>query len=441
MARGTIENSGTPHHIAWRTPDRLPDGPRGAPILGTLRTFRGQPLTFLAKAAERYGDVVYFRVGPQHMFLLNRPDLIERVLVTEARKFIKSRILQRSKVLLGEGLLTAEGQHHLRQRRLAQPAFHRDRIDGYGRVMIELAETAQARWSDGEMYDMHKEMVRLTLAIVGRTLFNADVESDADEIGSALTDVFGLMNWLLLPYSEVILQWPIPPAKRFERAKARLDKLVYRVISERRASGEDKGDFLSMLMLAVEENESMTDQQVRDEALTLFLAGHETTANLLTWTWYLLSQNPEWEDRVAAGEIEPVIYEALRLYPPAWAIGRMALEDFEADGYTIPAQSIVLVSPYVMHRDARYFDQPERFRPERWTPEFRQQLPKFAFFPFGGGTRVCIGERFAWMEAQHVIGTIARKWRLRLAPDQRIDTLAQITLRPRYGMRMTVHAR
>jgi cytochrome P450 len=307
--------------------------------------------------------------------------------------------------------------------------------------MIELAERAQARWSDGEMYDMHKEMVRLTLAIVGRTLFNADVESDADEIGSALTDVFGLMNWLLLPYSEVILQWPIPPAKRFERAKARLDKLVYRVISERRASGEDKGDFLSMLMLAVEENESMTDQQVRDEALTLFLAGHETTANLLTWTWYLLSQNPEWEDRVAAGEIEPVIYEALRLYPPAWAIGRMALEDFEADGYTIPAQSIVLVSPYVMHRDALYFDQPERFRPERWTPEFRQQLPKFAFFPFGGGTRVCMGERFAWMEAQHVIGTIARKWRLRLAPDQRIDTLAQITLRPRYGMRMTVHAR
>jgi cytochrome P450 len=438
-------------------------GPRGLPVLGHLPAFRAKPIRFLMKMAREYGDLPHFRLGSFRVYLLNHPDLVREVLVTKQSNFIKSRALQRSRVLLGEGLLTSEGDFHKRQRRLVQPAFHRDRLAAYAAVMSDYASRTRDRWAHGSTLDVASEMARLTLAVVGKTLFSADVESEASEIGEALTTVLRMFNLLMMPFSEYLEKLPLPSMRRFEKARARLDATIYGLIEERRASGKDQGDLLSMLLLAQDEeghSGGMSDQQVRDEALTLFLAGHETTANALTWTWYLLSQNPESEgrlheelDAVLAGRAaqasdlpalrytEMVLAEAMRLYPPAWAIGRMSLEPFELGGMPIGAGSIFIASPYVTHRDPRWFPNPERFEPERWTPEAREARPKFSYFPFGGGARVCIGERFAWMEGVLVLATLAQKWKLRLAPGQKVDTLPLITLRTRYGMRMVIEKR
>ncbi|MEO7144651.1 MAG: cytochrome P450 [Bryobacteraceae bacterium] len=438
-----------------------PPGPPHRPFLGHLFSFRRDAPEFLFDAGARYGDIVYFRLGPQHIYLLNHPDYVKEVLVTQQSKFIKSRILQRSKILLGEGLLTSEGDLHLRQRRLVQPAFHRDRLAGYGATMIACATRAGDRWRPGETLDVAHEMTRLTLAIVAQTLFSADVEAEAAEIGQAMTDILGLFNMLVMPFSELLQKLPLPAIRRFERARGRLDATIYKIIHERRASGEDRGDLLSMLLLAQDEDSSggMSDRQVRDEALTLFLAGHETTSNALTWTWYLLSQHPEAEERMraelrrvlggrppTAGDLPlltdtgRIFSEALRLYPPAWAIGRMAAVDCEVAGYTIPAGSILLASPYVMHRDPRYFPDPHRFDMDRWTPEEAAKLPKFAYFPFGGGARTCIGDRFASMEGVLLLATLAQRWRLKLVPGHPVAHRAVITLRTKHGMKMTVHS-
>ncbi|HEX6893960.1 MAG TPA: cytochrome P450, partial [Bryobacteraceae bacterium] len=392
----------------------------------------------------------------------NHPDLVKEVLVTQQNKFIKSRALQRARILLGNGLLTSEGDLHRRQRRLAQPAFHRERLVAYANQMTECALKLRDRWTEGTL-DVSTEMMRLTLAVVGKTLFSADVEAEASEIGEALTTVLKMFNLLMMPFSEYLEKLPLPSMRRFERARARLDKTIYGMIRERRQSGRDTGDLLSMLLLAQDQEDDgqgMTDQQVRDEALTLFLAGHETTANALTWTWYLLSQNPDCErrlhaelDEVLAGRplevtdlpalryTEMVLAEAMRLYPPAWAIGRMSLEPFELRGLRIEARSILIASPYVMHRDPRWFPDPQRFDPERWQPEAREARPKFSYFPFGGGARICIGERFAWMEGVVALATLAQKWKLRLVPGHKVDTLPLITLRTRHGMKMIAESR
>ncbi|MBV9960027.1 MAG: cytochrome P450 [Acidobacteria bacterium] len=423
--------------------------------------FRRDPLGFLQAAHSECGDITFFKLGPQEVYFLNHPDYIRDVLVTHHQSFIKGRALQRSKRLLGEGLLTSEGEFHRRQRRLAQPAFHRARINSYALSMTEYAERTAARWHDGETLDISHEMMELTLSIVGKTLFDADVESEAQEIGEALTTVIELFNALLLPFSELLEKLPSPQKRRFQRAKDRLDATIYRMIDERRRSGEDHGDLLSMLLLAQDEEGDggrMTDEQVRDEALTIFLAGHETTANALTWTWYLLSQHPAVEERLHAelsailedGRLptvedvprlrytEMVLAEVMRLYPPAWALGRLSVKEHEVGGYTIPPRSLVLLSPYVMHRDERYFPDAARFDPERWTQSAREARPTYAYFPFGGGPRRCIGEGFAWMEGILLIATLARGWRMRLAPDQTVATRPVIILRPRHGMRMTL---
>ncbi|MGH9592315.1 MAG: cytochrome P450, partial [Bryobacteraceae bacterium] len=434
-----------------------PPGPKGRPLIGVLTEFRKDPPGFLAKNAIEFGDVVYIPVGRQRIYYVGHPDAVRDILVTNQSKFKKSRMLERARILLGDGLLTSEGEHHKRQRRLMQPAFHRDRLAGYGATMAQRADAAQARWQGSQPFDVAQEMMRLTLDIVGRTLFSSDVDSEADEIGAALNQVFGLFEVILMPFSEWLEKLPLPSVRRFHRARARLDRTIYRLIAERRANPHDTGDLLSMLLLAQDEEShaGMTDMQVRDEALTLFLAGHETTANALTWTWYLLSQNPEAEaafhaelGRVLAGRLptvadlpqlrytESVLAESLRLYPPAWGIGRRALEDYSLGGYVIPKSSVVLTSPYVVHRDSRWFPEPLAFRPERWLTEDTAR-PKFAYFPFGGGTRVCIGERFAWMEGILVLATIGQRWRLSLEPGHRVETHARITLRTKYGMRMT----
>ena len=440
-----------------------PPGPKNLPILGNLYTFRSNPLVFLTNAAREYGDLVYFRVAQQHMYLVNHPDYVREILVANQGNFIKSRGLRRAKLLLGEGLLTSEGQHHLRQRRLVQPAFHRERLAGYASAMSECAVRWRDRWQAGSTLDVATEMPHLTLSIVARTLFSADVQSEASQIGAAMTTVLELFRLLLLPFSEYLDKLPLPYVRRFQKARARLDATIYGLIRERRKSGEDTGDLLSMLLLAQDEDDRsvrMSDEQVRDEALTLFLAGHETTANALAWTWYLLSQHPEVERRLhselddvlqgRAPELadvprlrytEMILAEALRLYPPAWAIGRMATGPFELGGFEIPAKSICILSPYLVQRDPRWFPNPENFDPDRWTPEARDARPKFSYFPFGGGARVCVGERFAWMEGVIVIAAIAQKWRLRLAPDQRVEPLPLITLRVKGGLRMITEAR
>jgi cytochrome P450 len=440
-----------------------PQGPKNPPFVGHLRAFRSNPLAFLIKAAREHGDLVYFRVARQHMYLVNHTDYVREILVTNQSNFLKSRALQRAKVLLGEGLLTSEGQHHLRQRRLVQPAFHRERLAGYAAAMSETAVRVRQRWQAGSSMDVSVEMAKLTLSVVAKTLFSADVESEASEIGEAMTAALEMFQLLVMPFSELLVKLPLPSVRRFQKGRALLDSTIYSLVRERRASGRDTGDLLSMLLFAQDEEKDgagMTDEQVRDEALTLFLAGHETTANALTWTWYLLSQHPEVErrlhaelDTVLQGRVpeladvpqlryaEMILAEALRLYPPAWAIGRMAKQPFSLGDIEIPANSICILSPYLMHRDARWFPDPEKFDPERWTPEAREARPKFAYFPFGGGARVCIGERFAWMEGVIVMAAIAQKWRLRLVPGQTVEPLPLITLRVKNGLRMVAEPR
>jgi cytochrome P450 len=446
-----------------------PPGPRSKLPGGLLLALRRDPLGFLARVARDYGDLAHFKLGPEEIFLLNHPDYIRDVLVTHNRLFMKGRGLQRAKRLLGEGLLTSEGEFHRRQRRLAQPAFHRQRIAGYGATMVAYGARARDRWQAGAALDIAREMNGLALAIAGKTLFDADVEAEADQIRQSLTDAMKLFTTTTLPFAELLEKLPLPMTRRFRKARERLDATIYRIIAERRRSGEDRGDLLSMLLLAQDEEGDggqMTDEQLRDEAMTIFLAGHETTANALTWTWYLLAQHPQVEarlhaeiDAALAGRLptvddlprlrytEMVFAEAMRLYPPAWVLGRRALSDYEIGEYLIPAGSILLMSPYLMHHDARYFAEPDRFDPLRWTEEHnlvaeaQAARPKFSYFPFGGGPRQCIGESFAWMEGTLLIATIAQQWRLRLLPGHPVEMLPLVTLRPKHGLRMTPERR
>lgn len=430
-------------------------------IGGHFRQFRKNPIGFIEMLAS-LGDVTSFKMGKMPVYLVNHPDLVRDVLVVNAHKFVKGRALQRAKNLLGEGLLTSEKEFHLRQRRLAQPAFHRARIAIYAKAMIDYGEKMSSDWKDGEEVDVSKEMMRLTLWIVGKTLFSADVEKDAEEVGEVMTTLVEMFDLLLMPFSEYLEMLPLPSSRKLRNARTKLDEIIYGFIGERRKSGEDKGDLLSMLLLATDEDGSqMTDKQVRDECLTIFLAGHETTANALTWTWYLLSQHPEIEakfhaeidavlgNRTAVPEdypnlkyTEQIFAESMRLYPPAWTVGRLADQDHELDGYKIGKGSLILTPMYVMHRDKRFWSNADEFKPERWeTQSIKEAGQKFIYFPFGGGVRRCIGEQFAWMEGVLLLATLGKRWKLKLSPDQKIALQPLITLRPKYGMKMQIEKR
>lgn len=439
-----------------------PPGPRELSLGGSFSRFRADPLGFLTQCTEQYGDLCYFRAGHQHMYFLNSPALVQEALVTKSSAFMKSRILQRAKTLLGEGLLTNEGASHLRQRRLVQPAFHRDRLIRYAAEMSTLAIRSRSRYAHDREVDIDREMMRLTLAIVGRTLFSADVEEDAPAVGEAMNALLEMMPVLMFPLSQYLQYLPLPFMRRFVKAGETLDKMIYRIINERRKSGEDTGDLLSMMLLSRDaegDNTGMTDQQVRDEALTLFIAGHETTATALTWAWYLLSQHPEVEAKMHAeidsviGDREPtfddvprlpytghVFGETMRLYPPAWAIGRMAVTDLEIGGYRVPKKSIALLSPYTMHRSPKYWPEPDRFWPERWQTEDPDR-PKLAYYPFGSGPRICIGERFAWMEGVIILAALARKWRFRRDETTPVELAPLLTLRAKGGLRLRAESR
>jgi cytochrome P450 len=416
----------------------------------------------VAKGAREYGDIVRYTMGGRPVFLLVHPELIKELLVTRQHDFVKGRGLEWAKRYLGEGLLTSEGELHTRQRRLSQPAFHRQRIASYARVMVEYAAKRRERWKDGQAIDLHAEMMALTMAIAGKTLFDADVESEAAEIGASLKAIIELFPRFTLPFASLIEKLPLRSNREFARARERLDATVYRIIGERRRDGRDHGDLLSMLMLASDEDDGsrMSDRQLRDEAITLFLAGHETTANLLSWTFYCLARNPEREaelhaevDRALAGRApgfediprlalaERVVAESMRLYPPAWILGRRALRDVALGPYRIPAGAYVIASPYATQRDPRFFAEPERFDPDRFSPEAKAARHKFAYFPFGGGARQCIGEGFAWMEGTLLLAAIAQRFSLRLAPDARVVPQPLITLRPRHGMKMILERR
>jgi cytochrome P450 len=441
----------------------LPPGPKARYPLEHVIALGREQLGFVQRLA-RFGDIAYARLGPERLYLLGHPDYIKDVLVTSNRNFTKGRGLERAKRLLGQGLLTSEDPLHLRQRRLAQPAFHRQRIAGYASVMTRYAARTRDRWRDGAELDVAHEMMRLTLAIAGKTLFDADVEAEADEVGTALTTCLeGFRVSIVLPFSEVLDNLPLPWVRNFHRARAQLDSVIYRLIAEHRASGEDRGDLLSMLLLATDaegDGGAMSDEQLRDEAMTILLAGHETTANALAWTWHLLAQHPDVEARLHA-ELDAalngalpamddvarlpyarmVLAESMRLYPPAWILGYRAIADHEIGEYTIPRRSLCVMSQFVVHRDPRWYPDPERFDPERWTPEAQAGRPRFAYFPFGGGPRQCIGEQFAWTEGVLVLATIAQRWRLRSVPGHAAELDPVFTLRPKGGLPMTAHGR
>jgi len=426
---------------------------------GHFLAFRRDPLTFFTNTARTYGDVARFAFGSQPVYLVSHPDLIEDVLVTSAKKFMKGIALQRAKRLLGEGLLTSEGQMHLRQRRTIQPLFHRQQVQRFAEAMVRHAVRWRDTVEDGATINVTDEMGGLTLAIVGETLFSANVQRDADEVREALTDAVQSFAYAVLPGIEMIEKLPIGPFVKVRKARARLDRVILRVIAERRTDGGEQAsdpgrhDLVSMLLSARDpENPSapgMSDQQIRDEAMTIFLAGHETTANAMSWTLHLLGTSPAVEatlhdelQRVLAGRTpsmadvtrleytRAVIAESMRLYPPAWTMGRRAVERHSIGGYAIEPGALVLVSQWVAHRDPRWWDTPLEFRPERWIGATGSPRPKYSYFPFGGGTRICIGESFAWTEAILLLSSIAQRWRF--VPVTPPTPEPRITLRPHH---------
>jgi cytochrome P450 len=445
---------------------RFPPGlKRNLPLYLFRRFFRpGDPIRLFEYLAANFDRVSSYRIGPSQIVLMNDPELIREVLIVQPQNFIKERTQRRMKILLGEGLITSDGEVHKRQRRIAAPAFHRQRIQAYATVMVERAAAMRESWRAGVEIDASAEMMRLALQIVARTLFDSDVTRDVQLINDEVNAIMRLYNFLVaLPQLESWLHLPIPGVMRFKRARKRLDKVVYRMIDDRRRLGVDGGDLLSMLLAARDDeadHSGMTDEQLRDEVLTIFLAGYETVANALAWTWLLLGQNPDAEaklhaeiDSVLGGRLptledlpqlryaEMVIAESMRLYPPAWAMGRQATCDIEIGPYKLPAGTYVFFSQYIIQRNADFFPDPLRFDPERFTPDRKAGRQRFAYFPFGGGNRQCIGESFAWMEAILSLVTLAQRWRLRLVPDQKIDVQPKITLRPKYAIRMVPELR
>ena len=440
---------------------QYPPGPTPKPIVGNLLDFRRDRLAFVTDCAARYGDLAHARFANRHVYLLNNPDDIRAILVEKPAQVGKLQSFSRvTAPVLGQGLLTSDGALHRRQRRLVQPAFHHQRLARYGDVMVRRTLALLDGWVDGETRDIHQDLHRLTMEIVAETLFGSDISRVANVISDAIT--FGLrrvVDRTTNPFSPP--DWlPTPANRKARQAQRLLDEVILGMIAERRASGEDRGDLLSMLLLAVDETGDgggMTDRQARDEVMTLFIAGHETTANALTWAFVLLSQHHAAAEALHAeawavlGDRAPtaadlpqlpysamVVDETLRLYPTAWIIPRILREDLALRGYSLRAGSILVMSPYALHHNPRYWPDPERFLPERFAAGAETAAPRYAYFPFGGGPRVCIGNGFALAEARLLLVTIRQRFRLELLPGQDLTPVPMVTLRPRAGVKMRV---
>jgi cytochrome P450 len=441
---------------------KLPPGPKTNLPLGHFFDFRRDSIGFLKKIANDYGDIVHFKIGPLRIVLLNHPKFIQEVLSKQHKNFIKGRPLEMAKEILGEGLLTSEGDLHKRQSRIIQPAFHRNMIESYASAMTDCAVKLMNRWEDGMQIDMMVEMTMMSTEIAGKALFNADLENEVEEIIEALETATSLFGRIPLPFSEWLLKLPIPSTVNFYKAKKRLNETVNRLIDGHKKTKDKKTGLLSMLLDAnVKDKEGrMSDQQLRDEVITLFLTAFDTTSTALTWTWYLLSQNPAAEaelheelDRVLNGKLPTfedfnqlkftrmVFGESMRIYPPSYVIPRQSISEFKLDKYIIPGGTIILMSPYLIHHDPRFHSNPERFDPHEWDKSSRGRNSKYEYFPFSKGPRSCIGEPFAWMQGVMVLASIAQSWRPKLMPGHKVELLPRINLRPKNGMNMTVHRR
>lgn len=435
-----------------------PPGPKGRRYLRSPLLSGHGPLVNLPRMARLYGDISFWRFLHVSTYFFAHPDDIEAVLVTKYRSFTKGMGTRANAELFGNGLLTSEGEFWLRQRRLSQPAFHRTRIAVYAGIMAGEAQRMLESWRDGAEIDIHREMMRTTLTIATRTLFGVELGSRMPVVAEALDNFIrqnaGISVWRLF------FKLPTPRRRQFLRGIRALDDIVYGIIRERRAGGLGD-DLLSDLLRAQDtDGSAMTDQQLRDEVMTMLLAGHETTALALSWAWFLLAKHPDAQARLqqeidhvlsgrlpTAQDVEKLDYanrtvrETLRLYPPAWVMTRGAIEPVEIGGYVLPPGSNVIVSPWVTHRDARFFPRPEQFDPDRWTASGVQALPRFAYFPFGGGPRVCIGNGFALMEAPILLAAVAQRYRISLVPGQVAEPSASITLRPSNGVRVRLQRR
>ncbi len=441
---------------------RFPPGFQRNLLWFAFRRFRpANPIVLFEHLVDEYGDIAHYKIGWNHIVFLNHPDYIREVLVVQNDNFIKERTVRRTKMLLGEGMITAEGAQHRTQRQVAQPAFHRQRIPEYADLIVHEGVRMRDGWRDGEKRDIARDMMHLTLNVVAGTLFATDLRNEVDELADAINRIMGLYNFLvMLPAAEWLVHVRPPGLAAFVRARKRIDAVVYRMIEAHRRAGHNGGSLLDLMLAASPDHSAESEQSLRDQVITIFLAGYETVANALAWTWYLLSQNPDCErrfhdeiDRELQGRppafedvprlryTEMVLAESMRLYPPAWAMGRYALNDFRLGEFFLPVKTTVLISQYITHRDARFFPDPLRFNPERFTPEAKSRRTKFTYFPFGAGFRQCIGESFAWMEGVLLLATLGKRWKLKLVPGHRVEPEPLITLRPKYGMKMQVEAR
>jgi cytochrome P450 len=474
---GSLDTLAIPPDIRFKADNSEPGksepvGPAFLPRLLRGMPFRQDAAAFMRANAEEFGDLVYFKTFGIKVLQFNHPDLVYELLVRDAHHHNRGIVMQRSRMVLGNGLLTSEEPLHMRQRRLAQPAFHRQRIAAYGEVITHYTRKMTDSWQPGSVVDIRDEMLLLALRIVGKTLFDTDVEGEVHKISSAVDAFMGFLPLAFLPFPHLVQRLPIPAMRRIRIARADLDELIYRMIRERRADPADRGDLLSMLLASTDVEDAvpgqsksmarMSDEQVRDECLTILLAGHETTANALSFALRLLADHPEIQhqlaaesDRVLQGRpataedypnlkfAEQVFSEALRLYPPVWVTARTAAEDYTYRGIPIAKGTILVAPQFAVHRDPRWWPEPERFDPSRFTPAAKAARPKMAFFPFAAGSRQCIGEGLAWMEGVLVLATIAQHWRLSPAPGRQepVQIMPAISLRPKGPLPLSVARR
>jgi cytochrome P450 len=438
---------------------QLPPAPRRLPLFGNLLSFRSDQLGYLQQLQQTYGNMATIYVGKAPIVLLFRPEHVRYVLTENPRNFTSREVAKNLGELIGDGLLTIDGETHRQQRRMVQPAFHKKRVEGYADIMVRHTLDMLKNWHEGETIDVTRAMQELTLRIVGKCLFNVDLSDGFGDLGSSFNTMISNPVSLLEGFFGLQIDKSFTSYGRRMAAKRTLDTFIYQLIEQRRTDKQDAGDVLSMLLMTHEGEDTLTDTQIRDHTMTFVAAGHETTSLALTWTFYLLSKYPASYEKLlnelqsVLGSDTPtidnigklpylewVLNESMRLYPPAWTQGRRATEAFDLDGYHFPAGTVLLFSQWVVHRLPDIWEAPTEFRPERWDPVSGQKIPQWAYFPFGGGPRMCIGMPFAQLEAKLLLATILQQYRLQLVPDYRLQLAPLITLRPKHAVPMTIKA-